>query len=110
MTNNEAVGSIPQSWILLDSQSTCNVLKNRNLLINVRQAPYPVIINSQADTHWGNFGTIKNVWLYENSIANILNKSSHIVYDSENGYTFMAYVPSEPHQWTFIESGEFVLL
>ena len=115
MTNKEDVGSIPQSWILLDSQSTCNVFKNRDLLTNIRRAPHPVVIHSQGGstkvTHWGEFGGIKNVWLDENGIANILslakmNKSSRIVYDSENGNTFIVYVSDEPHPWTFIESEE----
>jgi hypothetical protein len=115
MTNKEAVESVPQSWILLDSQSTCKVFKNRNLLTNVCRAPHPVVIHSQGGstkvTHWGTFGSVKNVWLDENGIANILslakmNKSSRIVYDSENGNTFIVYVSDEPHPWTFIESEE----
>ena len=92
------MGLIPQSWILLDSQSTCNVFKNRDLLTNFHRAPHPVVIHFQGGstkvTHWGDFGGIKNVWLDENGIANILslakmNKSSCIVYDSENGNTFI---------------------
>ena len=80
------------------SQSTCNVFKHRSLLTDVHRVPHPVVIHSQGDssklTHWGNFGGIKNVWLDENGIASILslakiNKSSCIVYDSENGNTFV---------------------
>ena len=97
---------IPQSLILLDSQSTCKVFKNRNLLTNVHWAPHPVIIHSQSGstkvTNWGNFGSVKNVWLDENRIANIrslakMNKSSFIVYNSENGNTFIVYVPDASH-------------
>ena len=108
-------GTIPESWILLDSQSTYNVFKNRNLLTDVCWAPHPAVIHSQGGstevTHWGIFGSIKNVWLDENGIANILslakmNKTSCIVYDSENGNTFIVYVPGQPYPWSFTQSKE----
>ena len=103
---------IPQSWILLDSLSTCSVFKNRNLLTNVHWAPHPVVIHSQGGstkvTHWGDFGSIENVWLVD-GIACILslvkmNKSTCIVYDCQNRNTFIVCVHDESHPWTFIES------
>ena len=55
-------------------------------------------------TYWGTSRNIKNVGLVENGIANIrslplvkLNKSKHIVHESENGNTFISYFPGEPN-------------
>ena len=79
--------------------------------VQKQKSPHQCQGGSTKVTNWGNFGSIKNVWLDENGIANILslakmNKSSCIVYDSENGNTFIVYVSDEPHTWTFIESEE----
>ncbi len=35
-----------------------------------------------------------------------MNKTSRIVYDSENGNTFIVYVPGQPYPWSFTQSKE----
>jgi hypothetical protein len=71
---------IPSSWILLDSQSTMPVFKNRRLLTNIR----PSASNLRAHTNGGfqissQMGTVKNfsdVWFNKESLANILSMAA----------------------------------
>ena len=76
--NNKA--GIPDSWILLDSQSTVDVFMNKKLLKNVLAGV--AIVNKVGDL--AGYGT---VWYYEAGIANILSlnnvkKKYHVTYDS----------------------------
>jgi hypothetical protein len=69
---------IPSTWILLNSQSTVLVFKNRNLLTNIRPSARTLQVHTNGGTQSSNqissvlsFG---NVW-YKNtkSLANILS-------------------------------------
>jgi len=87
---NDKAG-IPDSWILLDSQSTVNVFKNRKLLKNIRDAKKALSLHCNAGIAMVNkigdlpgYGT---VWFYEDGIANILSlnnlkKKYRVTYDS----------------------------
>lgn len=38
--HNETLFDIPESWLLLDTCSTCNVAKNQTLISNIRDCAY----------------------------------------------------------------------
>ena len=87
--NNKA--GIPESWILLDSQSTVDVFMNKKLLRNVCVAkePLPLHCNTGVATvnKVGDLAGYGTVWYYENGIANILSlnnvkKKYRVTYDS----------------------------
>eukprot|EP00957_Ditylum_brightwellii_P197991 15084132-Ditylum_brightwellii.AAC.1 len=94
MQQSETRGKINPSWILLDSQSTVNVFSNAALLVNICEAKHSLDIYCTAGESTTNiigdllgFGT---VWLYEDSIANILSLSKvaekfPVIFNSSDG-------------------------
>jgi len=87
--NNKA--GIPDSWILLDSQSTVDVFMNKKLLKNVPDAKTPLSLHCNAGVATvnkvGDLAGYGTVWYYENGIANILSlnnvkKKYRVTYDS----------------------------
>jgi hypothetical protein len=68
---------IPDTWILLDSQSTVSVLKNRQLLTNIRNSPSFLCVHTNGGMQYSSqLGTVKNagdVWFNPASLANILS-------------------------------------
>ena len=73
--NNKA--RIPDSWILLDSQSTVDVFKNNKLLKNIRDAKKALSLHCNAGISTvnkvGDLPGYSKVWFYEDCIANILS-------------------------------------
>jgi hypothetical protein len=71
------LATIDPTWILLDSQSTISVFKNKDMLHNVRGSPHVLqaITNGgyQDSNMIGDFPNLGEVWYNENSIANILS-------------------------------------
>ena len=89
---------VPESWILLDSQSTCNVVKDKKLLKDL-QPCHPATMYSQAGKNTtnqkGKLGTLYS-YLYEGGIANILSlcqlsKKYRITFNSEEGNCFVVH-------------------
>jgi len=79
-TQNHSPSSfIDLNWILLDSESTVNVFRNKELLTDVGLAEgnevLTVLTNggSQVSTTTGCFGGLGNVWYNPQSLANILS-------------------------------------
>ena len=72
-----AVELIPASWILLDSQSTVSVFKNRRLLSNIRPSTRPLRVHTnggtQISTLIGSVTNFGDVWYNAHSLANILS-------------------------------------
>jgi hypothetical protein len=65
----------PDTWILLDSQSTVSVLKNWHLLSNIRASDSPLCIHTggvQFSSQVGTVKTIGEVWFNPDSLANIM--------------------------------------
>ena len=68
---------IPDRWILLDSQSTVDMFKNKKLLRNIHDAKKALSLHYNSGIAMVNkigdlpgYGT---VWFYEDGIANILS-------------------------------------
>jgi hypothetical protein len=68
---------IPNTWILLDSQSAVSVFKNRKLLSNIRPSSKTLRVHTNGGTQTSTeIGTVKNfgdIWFNTNSLANILS-------------------------------------
>ena len=69
--------SIPNTWVLLDSQSTMSVFNNPRYLTNIRRSTsmMTVITNGgfQSSTQIGEIANFGTVWYNPDSIANILS-------------------------------------
>ena len=84
---------IPDKWILLDSQSTVDMFKNKKLLKNIHDAKKALSLHCNAIATVNNIGDLPGygtVWFYEDGIANILSlnnvkKKYRVTYDS-NAY------------------------
>jgi len=89
--NMNGKAGIPDSWILLDSQSTVDVFMNKKLLKNVHDARKPLSLHCNAGVatlnKLGDLAGYGTVWYYEDGIANILSlnnvkKKYRVTYDS----------------------------
>ena len=62
--------------ILADNQSNVHILRNKQLLKDIRKAPKPITIcgigGSLRVTQCGDFGTIKGVYYHPAAVANVL--------------------------------------
>ena len=71
--------SIDPNWVLLDSQSTISVFRNKNMLRNIRRSPHvlrAITNGGYQDSHMiGDFPNLGPVWYNKDSIANILSLS-----------------------------------
>jgi len=69
--------TIPQTWVLLDSQSTISVFCNRNLLTKNRPCIKPLLVHTNGGHQISNYvGEVRNfgtVWFNKKSLANILS-------------------------------------
>ena len=74
--------SIKSTWILLDTQSNCDIFKNKRLLHDIHEKPGERLIlksNGNGDICTSLVGTIRiygEVWFNEHSMANILSFSN----------------------------------
>jgi hypothetical protein len=68
---------IPPTWILLDSQSTVSVFKNRHLLSDIWTSPRTLRVHTnggtQLSTQMGHVKNFGHVWFNPDSLANILS-------------------------------------
>lgn len=74
--------SIKSTWILLDTQSNCDIFKNKRLLHDIHEKPGERLIlksNGNGDIRTSLVGNIRGygeVWFNEQSMANILSFSN----------------------------------
>jgi len=68
---------IPQTWVLLDSQSTVSVFCNASLLTRIRPCKVPLVVLTNGGRQTSNYvGEVRNfgtVWYNPDSLANILS-------------------------------------
>ena len=95
---NTCKGMIPDTWVLLGSQSTCSVVKNGRLLMNICDCA-PAAMHSQGGqntlTQKGLLGSVE-VCFYEVGLANIislvkLRQKYRITFNSSNGNAFIVH-------------------
>jgi hypothetical protein len=71
---------IPDTWILLDSQSTVSVFKNRRYLSNIKDSHKTLRVHTnggtQLSTQVGTVRNFGNVWFNPDSLANILSMAA----------------------------------
>ena len=74
------INLIPDTWILLDSQSTVSVFKNSRYLSNIRASDLTLRVHTnggtQLSTHIGTVANFGDVWYNKNSLANILSMAA----------------------------------
>ena len=89
----KGLSNIPESWILLDNQSTIDVFSNPKLLVNIRRADKSMnILSTGGVSHTefiGNLPGYGTVWYQPNGIANILSlarlcKQGYVITYSRN--------------------------
>ena len=72
-----ADNEIPNTWILLDSQSTVSIFRNKSFLRNIRTSPTKLVVDTnggkQVSSMIGNLKNFGPVWYNPGSIANILS-------------------------------------
>lgn len=82
---------IPKSWILLDSQLTCDIFSNKELLTDIHKVEGTTTLTTQAGTTSTNMaGFLPNygmVWYHPKGIANILSLANiieqhRVIFDS----------------------------
>ena len=92
--------SISPYWLLLDSESTTSVIKNRDLLSNIRDSSHPITCHSNGGTQVSSLvGRLKgfgDVWFNTESLANILSLAEmvnkyRVTFDSKDGNKFIIY-------------------
>ena len=116
----ERGGCIPDTWILLDNQSTCDIFKTKKLLRNIRQVPHPIKVHTSAGTATTDLqgdlpGYDRPVWYHPNGIANVLSlknvrQSSRVTYDSDQGNSFAVHRPDGTvRNFVMSQSGLFYL-
>jgi hypothetical protein len=89
LTTGRRHSKIPETWILLDNQSTVDVFQNANLLKNIREHTSCMNIHCNAGTTTtklvGDLPGYGTVWFNPKGIANILSLS-HVI---EKGYSVL---------------------
>lgn len=93
-------GNIPNSWVLLDNQSTVDVFSNSDLLKNIRETKGTLTIHCNAGSAKtnlvGEFDRYGTVWYHPGGIANVLSLAKvkdkyRVTYDSEAGNVFKVH-------------------
>jgi hypothetical protein len=94
---------MPNTWVLLDNQSTLDVFSNPLLLENIREGVGSMTIHCNAGavktTTVGDLPGYGTVWYHPNGIANILslsrviNSGHRVTYDSQHGNEFLLSKP-----------------
>ena len=72
-------GKVDPYWLLLDSQASCNIMCNTNLVTNIREHPEGRTIRVHCNSGSVTLGVVADmagygtVWFYEDGIANCLS-------------------------------------
>jgi hypothetical protein len=95
MIFSQSNNGIPDTWYLLDNQSTCDIVSNPRIIKNIRQVEGYMQLATQAGSTTTNWmanvpGYYRPVWFHPGGIVNILSLVNmiakyHVTYDSRAG-------------------------
>jgi hypothetical protein len=109
---------IPQSWLLLDSQSTVSVFNNLSLLSNIRRSESPLTVYTNGGQQQSNFvgdnRLFGTVWYNPQSLANILSmalvrKTHRVTMDSSVEPALLVHFPQDGRVLKFRELSATIL-
>jgi hypothetical protein len=112
---HQAVRCVNPKWILLESQSTTDILNNSDLLSNIHESEQSMTIHCNAGSRRVTLvGTLRNygeVWYCKDAIANILSlvkvKEQYTVkYESKQGNQFVVV---QPHNFVIFKQSPYGL-
>ena len=102
--HNATGRAVPLTWLLLDSQSTVDLISNPKMLLNIRKVQGKETIRVYCNSgvkivdRVGDLPGYGTVWYEPTGIANILSMSRAmkkflVVFDSEEGNVFRMVLP-----------------
>eukprot|EP00957_Ditylum_brightwellii_P065144 4941290-Ditylum_brightwellii.AAC.1 len=93
---------INKNWVLLDSDSTCSIMCNQDLIKNIREVDEWLTIHTYSGTTCTNLKcdvpNYGEAWFHKGGLANILalhdvRKKFRVTYDSDEGSYFTVHKP-----------------
>ena len=114
--HNATGRAVPLTWVLLDSQSTVDLISNPRILLNIRKVrsedDIRVHCNSGAKVvnRVGNLPGYGTVWYEPTGISNVLSmsratKKFRMIFDSEGGIFFWMVLPDREVRFQLIPNG-----
>ena len=114
--HNNSGQVVPLTWLLLDSQSTVDLIANPRILLNVRKVRSKDAICGHCNSgvkvldRVGNLPVYGTVWYEPTGIANILSmsratKTFWVIIDSEGGNFFRMVLPDREVRFQLSRNG-----
>ena len=113
--NNNTSCAVPLSWLLIDGQSTVDLIENEKMLVNIRTVRGKDAIRVHHNrgvkivNSVGNLPGYGTVWYEPKGIANILSmsratKKFRVVFDSKGGNVFRMVLPDREVRFQLIHN------
>ena len=107
---------VPLIWLLLDSQSTVDLISNPMMLLNIRKVRSEDTVHVHCDSgvkvvdRVGNLTCYRTVWYEPTGIDNILSmlrptNKFRVIFDSESGNVFRMVLPDRKVKFQLSPNG-----